>query len=413
MKDLTFRQKVIQGIHDLFYIWKREFGTTFRDQGVLIFFILVPLVYPLIYAFIYTNETIREVPAVVVDNSRSALSREYLRKVDATPDVNIVTYCADMEEAKLMMKERKAYGVIYIPADFSDNIARGKQTQVSLYCDMSGLLYYKALLLANTNVSLAMNADIKIARAGNSTERQDEITAYPIEYEDVALYNPTNGFAAFLIPVVLMLIIQQTLLLGIGLSAGTAREHNQFRDLVPINRHYNGTLRIVMGKGLSYFMVYSLVSVYILCVVPWIFKLNRIAIPGELALFILPYLAACIFFSMTASIAIRNRETCMLLFVFTSVPLLFLSGISWPAAAIPPFWKCFSYIFPSTFGINGYVRINSMGATLNEVAFEYRALWLQAGFYFITACLVYRRQIILSRRHMIEAYKKMRQKRGL
>lgn len=413
MKQLTFKQRVVQGIYDMFYIWKQEFRTTFRDQGVLIFFILVPLVYPLIYAFIYTNETIREVPAVVVDNSRSALSREYLRKVDATPDVNIVTYCADMEEAKLMMKDRKAYGVIYIPADFSDNIARGKQTQVSLYCDMSGLLYYKALLLANTNVSLAMNADIKVERAGNSTERQDEITAYPIEYEDVALYNPTNGFAAFLIPVVLMLIIQQTLLLGIGLSAGTAREHNQFRDLVPINRHYNGTLRIVMGKGLSYFMVYSLVSVYILCVVPWIFKLNRIAIPGELALFILPYLAACIFFSMTASIAIRNRETCMLLFVFTSVPLLFLSGISWPAAAIPPFWKYFSYIFPSTFGINGYVRINSMGATLNEVAFEYRALWLQAGFYFITACLVYRRQIILSRRHMIEAYKKMRQKRGL
>ncbi|MDO3389208.1 MULTISPECIES: ABC transporter permease [unclassified Bacteroides] len=413
MKQLTFKQRVVQGIYDMFYIWKQEFRTTFRDQGVLIFFILVPLVYPLIYAFIYTNETIREVPAVAVDNSRSSLSREYLRKVDATPDVNIVTYCADMEEAKLMMKDRKAYGVIYIPADFSDNIARGKQTQVSLYCDMSGLLYYKALLLANTNVSLAMNADIKVERAGNSTERQDEITAYPIEYEDVALYNPTNGFAAFLIPVVLMLIIQQTLLLGIGLSAGTAREHNQFRDLVPINRHYNGTLRIVMGKGLSYFMVYSLVSVYILCVVPWIFKLNRIAIPGELALFILPYLAACIFFSMTASIAIRNRETCMLLFVFTSVPLLFLSGISWPAAAIPPFWKYFSYIFPSTFGINGYVRINSMGATLNEVAFEYRALWLQAGFYFITACLVYRRQIILSRRHMIEAYKKMRQKRGL
>ena len=65
MKDLTFRQKVIQGIHDLFYIWKREFGTTFRDQGVLIFFVLVPLVYPLIYAFIYTNETIHEVPTVV------------------------------------------------------------------------------------------------------------------------------------------------------------------------------------------------------------------------------------------------------------------------------------------------------------------------------------------------------------
>ncbi len=410
MKRPTLKQNVMQGIHDMFYIWKQEFRTTFRDQGVLIFFILVPLVYPLIYAFIYTNETIRDVPTVVVDQSRSSLSREYLRRVDATPEVSIVSYCADMEEAKLAMKDRMAYGIVYIPASFSEDIAEGRQTQVSVLVDMSGLLYYKSLVLANTEVSLDMNAEIKLQRAGNTTERQDEITAYPIKYKDVALYNPTNGFAAFLIPAVLMLIIQQTLLLGVGLSAGTAREQNRFRDLVPIDRHYHGTLRIVLGKGLSYLMVYAVVAVYILCVVPWLFRLNRIALPGELVLFTLPYLAACIFFSMTASAAIRNRETCMLLFVFTSVPLLFLSGISWPASAMPGFWRYFSYLFPSTFGINGYVRINSMGATLSEVAFEYSALWVQAGVYFITTCLVYRWQIIQSRKHIIAAYKAQKAK---
>lgn len=408
MKENSFKNKIAQGIDDLFYIWKREFRTTFRDQGVLIFFVLVPLAYPLLYGFIYTNEVVREVPAVVVDASHSALSREYLRKVDATADIQIVSYCADMEEAKLMLRDRLAYGIIYIPADFSSNIAQGKQTQVSLYCDMSGLLYYKSMLLANTAVSLDMNRDIKIERAGNTTNRQDEITAYPIEYEDVALFNPTNGFAAFLIPAVLILLIQQTLLLGIGLSAGTARENNRFKDLVPINRHYNGTLRIVFGKGLSYFMVYALVSVYVLCVVPRIFSLNQIGQPGTLILFMLPYLTACIFFAMTASIAIRNRETCMLIFVFTSVPLLFISGISWPGASIPDFWRYFSYIFPSTFGINGFVRINNMGATLSEVSMEYRALWLQAGFYFLTTCFVYRWQILMSRKHAIERYKELK-----
>ena len=139
-------------------------------------------------------------------------------------------------------------------------------------------------------------------------------------------------------------------------------------------------------------MVYSLVAVYILCVVRRVLSLYQIAVACVLALFALPYLTACIFFAMTASIAIRNRETCMLLFVFTSVPLLFLSGISWPGAAMPEFWRYFSYIFPSTFGINGYVRINSMGATLNEVAFEYQALWIQTGIYFLTTCLVYQRK---------------------
>lgn len=411
MKETSFRQHIAQGIADLFYIWKQEFRTTFRDQGVLIFFILVPLGYPLIYSFIYNNEALHEVPAVVVDNSRSSSSREYLRKVDATADVNIVSHCADLTEAQLMMKRRKAYGIIYIPEHFSDDLAQGRQTQVSIFCDMSGLLYYKAMLTANTMVSLDMNADIKAQRAGNTTARQDAITQYPIAYQDIALFNPTNGFASFLIPAVLILIIQQTLLLGIGLSAGTARETNRFGDLVPVNRHYNGTLRIVMGKALSYFMVYALVCAYVLVVVPWLFSLNQIAMPGQLTLFLLPYVAACIFFAMTLSILIRNRETCMLIFVFTSVPLLFLSGISWPGSAMPWFWRCFSYIFPSTFGINGYVRINSMGASLHEVAFEYKALWLQAGFYFITACMVYRYQIILSRRHIIAAYREKKERR--
>lgn len=410
MKDIKLKNIIAEGISDMFYIWKREFKNIFRDQGVLIFFIFVPLGYPLLYSFIYDTEVVREVPTVVVDNSHSSLSREYIRKIDATPDVNIVSHCTDMEEAKLMLKNRLAYGIIYIPSDFSSNIAGGKQTQVSIYCDMSGLLYYKAILLANTAVSLDMNKDIKIARSGNTTERQDELTAHPIEYEEISIYNPSAGFAAFLIPAVLILIIQQTMLLGVGLSAGTARENNRFNDLVPINRHYNGTLRIVFGKGFCYFLIYVLIALYVLVVVPKIFSLNQIGDFKSLVLFILPFLAACVFFAMTASITIRNRETCMLIFVFTSVPLLFISGISWPEASIPTFWKYISYIFPSTFGINGYIKINSMGATLNEVGFEYKALWLQTGIYFITTCWVYRWQILRSRKHVIERYKELKKK---
>ena len=305
-----------------------------------------------------------------------------------------------MEEAKALLKEGKAYGIIYIPESFSRDIAKGIQTRVTLYCDMSGMLYYKAMLTANTNASLTMNKQIKIERSGNTTERQDEVSSSPIEYEDISIFNPQNGFAGFLIPAVLMLIIQQTLLLGIGLSAGTARETNRFRDLVPLSRHYHGTLRIVLGKSLTYFMIYVIMSVYMLCLVPKMFSLVQIAQAGTLFAFVLPYILACIFFAMTCSIFIHHREACMMIYVFTSVPLLFISGISWPGSAIPEFWKVVSWIFPSTFGINGFVRINNMGATLPDVTTEYHALWLQAGIYFLTTCIVYRRQITLSRTHV-------------
>lgn len=101
----------------------------------------------------------------------------------------------------------------------------------------------------------------------------------------------------------------------------------------------------------------------------------------------------------------------MMIYVFTSVPLLFISGISWPGTAIPKFWEVISWLFPSTFGINGFVRINNMGATLTDVLTEYRILWIQTGVYFLTTCIVYRRQITLSRRHVYERLKEIKKRR--
>ena len=410
-KETSLRNIILQGMNSVFYICQKELKAVFKDQGVLIFFLLVPLAYPLLYAFIYTGEVVREVPAAVVDMNKSTLSREFIRKVDATPDVKIQSHCTDMEEAKLLLKESKVYGVIYIPESFSSDITKGIQTQVTLYCDMSGMLYYKAILTASTEVSLKMNKAIKVKRAGNTTDRQDEISATPITYEAVNLFNPQAGYASFLLPAVLILIIQQTLLLGVGLSAGTARENNRFRDLVPLSRQYQGTLRIVLGKSSAYFIIYAIVSAYILCVVPKIFSLVQIAQAGTLAAFILPYVLSCIFFAMTCSIFIHHREACMMIYVFTSVPLLFISGVSWPGSAIPAFWRVISWIFPSTFGINGYIAINSMGATLDQVLPEFRALWVQTGVYFLTTCIVYRRQIMLSRSHAMERLKEFRRKK--
>lgn len=411
IKETSLRNIILQGMNSVFYICQKELKAVFKDQGVLIFFLLVPLAYPLLYAFIYTGEVVREVPAAVVDMNKSTLSREFIRKVDATPDVKIQSHCADMEEAKLLLKESKVYGVIYIPESFSSDITKGIQTQVTLYCDMSGMLYYKAILTASTEVSLKMNKAIKAKRAGNTTNRQDEISATPITYEAVNLFNPQAGYASFLLPAVLILIIQQTLLLGVGLSAGTARENNRFRDLVPLSRQYQGTLRIVLGKSSAYFIIYAIVSAYILCVVPKIFSLVQIAQAGTLAAFILPYVLSCIFFAMTCSIFIHHREACMMIYVFTSVPLLFISGVSWPGSAIPEFWRVISWLFPSTFGTNGYIAINSMGATLDQVLPEFRALWIQTGVYFLTTCIVYRRQIMLSRSHAMERLKEFRRKK--
>lgn len=407
---VSFIKYLRKSCRDLNFIFKKELKSCLRDSGVLIFFILVPLAYPLLYAFIYNNEVLREVPVAVVDESRTTASRRYVRMVDASPDVHVTTWCANMDEARNLVKHRDVYGIIYLPPNFNRELTRGNQAYVSVFCDMSGLLYYKAILLANTEVSLKLNAEIKVKRMPSTTEEQDLITQQPLHYEEISLFNPQNGFASFLIPAVLMLIIQQTLLLGVGMANGTAREHNLMRELIPINRHYMGLLRIVFGKGLAYLLIYIPITVYVLGVVPHLFRLNQLGNPLTLLLFAVPYLIACIFFAMAVSTIIRHRETGMLLIVFTSILLLFISGISWPGSAVPPFWKHVSYLFPSTFGINGFVRINNMGADIADVRQEWFNLWYQAAAYFILTCWGYRWQIHSARRHYIAQYQTLKRR---
>lgn len=393
-KRYKLRHIIREGFEDIFFIWKDELKNVFRDAGVLIFFFLVPLAYPLLYSFIYNNEVVRDAKLVVVDQSDSYLSREFTRRVNATADVEVVSTCTDMAEAKRYLDEKKAYGILYFPESFSKEVYRGEQATVSLYCDMSSLLFYKAFLLSATEVSLDLGREIQLSRLSSSSEKQDEITVNPIPYESVTLFNPQNGFASFLVPAILILVIQQTLVLGIGMLGGTVREENRLETLPQsVGRHFHGTLRIVFGKSLTYLMIYILVCIWALAVVPKLFALPQIGDPLTLLLFVLPYLLACIFFAMTLAGFMTTRESPMLVFVFTSVLFLFISGISWPKEAIPPFWKAIGYLFPSTPGIQGFVRINTCGATLNEVAFEYRMLWVQTGVYFLSACLIQRRAL--------------------
>ena len=411
MNNTGFWNRTREGLLDACYVWWQEMKGVVKDEGVLIFFILVPLAYPLLYSWIYNNEVVREVPVVVVDDSRSALSREFVRHCDASPDVMVKCHAADMEEARALIGRQEVKGIYYIPSDFSTRLARMEQTAVSVYCDMSLMLTYKAIFQTTTAVSQDMNGKIQIKLSGNYTDREDEITTMPLKSVDVPIFNSTSGYGNFILPGVLMLIIQQTLVLGIGLAAGTARETNRFRELIPISRHYRGVLRIVTGKTMCYLMIYAVLSAYLTLVIPRLFGFVNMVQGATLATIMLPYLLACIFFGMTVSCLIRYRENVMLIVIFCSVPLLFLSGVSWPQSNIPGLWQGVSWLFPSTFGVRAFVRTSMMGATIDDVATEYAMMWVQTLVYFFIACAVYRYQISLSRRKVLDQLNHIRHKR--
>ena len=404
MKIEDILTTIKEGCRDAARIWRDEMRQIFKDEGVIIFFFLVPLIYPLLYSWIYNNEVVREVPVVVVDNSHSQLSRKFIRMCNASPDVKVVAYVDDMDEGKMLIGRNVARALYYIPSDFQTRIYRMQQATISVYCDMSLVLTYKAAYQTALMVSQEMNSEIQIQLAGKYTKREEQIQAKPLEADGQALFSPAGGYGSFVLPAVLMLIIQQTLVLGIGLSAGTARESNRFQNLVPPDRrYYHGMFRVVFGKAMCYLMIYILMGAWLTIIVPRIFHFPCLAHWQDLLAIMLPYTLACIFFGMTVSCLVRYRENVMLIMVFVSVPLLFLTGVSWPQTEIPGFWQGVSSLFPSTFGVRAYIRLNSMGGTLSDVLTEYRILWCHVVVYFIVACLVYRHQVNLARQHAAEA----------
>ena len=376
MRKDSLLHNIREGIQDMCYIWAREMRSTVKDEGVLIFFILVPLLYPLLYSWIYNNQVVREVPVAVVDLSHSKQSRAFIRQYDAAPDINVASHCSNLDEAKQLIGKQAVKGIVYIPANFTDRINRHEQATIGIYCDMSIMLNYKAIYQTATSVISKINAGIQLAGSRNFTKRDEQITVQPLDFTEVPIFN--------------------------SLAAGTARENNRYRDLIPVSRHYNGLFRIVLGKSLCYFMVYCVMAAYLALAVPRIFGFVQIIEGRDLLGLMVPYLLSTIFFGMMLSCTIRYRENVMLLVVFTSIPLLFLSGISWPQSNIPGVWQAIAYIFPSTFGIRGFVRLNTMGATLADIRPEYQMLWTQVIVYFFATCAVYRYQIIQSRRHAVE-----------
>lgn len=162
------------------YIWKTEMRNVFRDEGVLIFCILVPLGYPLLYSWIYNNEVVREVDTAIVDLSHSHTSREFIREYDATPDAKATYYCNSLDEAKQLVQKQAVHGILYIPSDFDTRLNRGEQAHVSVYTDMSLMLTYKAIYQSALAVASHINSGIQITQAGGFTDRDDEITTEPL-----------------------------------------------------------------------------------------------------------------------------------------------------------------------------------------------------------------------------------------
>lgn len=389
-----------------------EFRQIFSDSGVLLIFFVAGLVYPLLYNVVYRNGVLEDTPVAVVDMADCQQSRRFAREVDATRECRVAYHCTSMEEARRLMEERKVNGIILFPSDFGKKLISMETATVSVYCDMSSFLYYKNALMGVNHVMLSEMGQIQVERysAAGYTAQEASQLIKAVPYGENNPYNPAFAYNIFLLAAVLLIIVQQTMFYGMTLLSGTMREERRNYALAMdhgtmINgrgalnyKTGRGALRTVFGRGAAYWAIYLGIAFYITLIVPALFGMPQRGSFWDIVLLDLFFVTDCVFFCMSWSSLIRRRETVFVIFLFISPICVFLTGTSWPTTAFPAFWRWFSYLFPSTFGVKAYVNMNTAGGDLSTASPLFTNMTLQTIIYFVIASVAtYIESIVLKK----------------
>ncbi len=366
-----------------------EFRNIFTDEGVILVLIFASIIYATLYSMAYGTEVLRNVPVGVVDLSKTHCSRQLIEAFDSGPNMVVAYEPTDMTEAQQLFFNRDIYGIIYIPANYEKQLLSGSQAVVSLYVDASYFLMYRQVFQEAVTAINTTGAMVEFQRlvARGANLPQAKAVTQPVIYQAHNLFNPYLGYGSFVMPAILIIILQQTLLIGVGMIGGTWREFGLYRKLIPAGERRMSTLPIIAGKTVVYAVVYAITSLYLLTLHYRLFHYPMNGQTTTVIALMVPYLLSCIMLAIAVSTLFRYREQSLMFLLWTSIPILMLSGVSLPEQAIPKWLYDFGQLFPSSSGIRAFIRVQSMGASVEDILPDLRRLWILTGAYGLWACL--------------------------
>ena len=338
-----------------------EWHAVRREPISLLLLVAAVIFYCLVYPLPYAPQLYRDIPIAAVDADGSALSRKLLTWVDATQEARITRTSMSMDSARAALDRGEVLGIIAIPAQFERSVQRGESPVVGIYANAGYLLAYSELSTTLSNVVLTLSTMLQL---NQSEEHGIPLFAAaaqqaPLRIDVVQLFDPQAGYANFVVPAVLMVILQQTLLIGVGLLC-QARQGQAPREVLP-------GIGWALGRAAPYFLLYVVHFLFILWIVYPIYAVPHRGSPAVLSVVILLYLGASVLLALVLSELFKDKDAVLPVMLFTSLLIVFLSGFSWPTQMMPAPVRSLALLLPSTSGVPAFVRANQLGAHLFEL----------------------------------------------
>ena len=375
-------------MNEIIKIISNEFRAIGTNIPILIVLILGNVGYGFLYNLLYNTNVYKEAPIAIVDMSQSDLSRRFVDYIDATQQVEVVSKTMNFDEAKRMLIEREIVGFLYIPGELKEEIMKGNQAQCVVYGSTLSFLDYLNIYEAVNFASLDINSELlpEMVESLNMIDVLFLANDKAVNIVNEPLYNTSEGYGTYLIPPVMVIIIFQTLMITVAMRCGEEKT-TRLRDNKTTSWDYS--IKIVLGKAFTNVMIYSVFSVFFLGLLPLIFDLPHLGDSLDIIIMMIPYLFASVFFCLSLSPLYTDGDMPLFFIVFMSVPLVFLTGISYPLELMPWHWKILHYIIPTAPATLAFVKLDCMGGNLSNVVPEMITLWIQCGVYFILSMVIF------------------------
>ena len=368
-----------------FEVLKFEFKNIFTNIPIVLTIIGGVILYSFFYPQPYANEVVKTLRVSVVDLDKSELSRELIYSLNATPQIKVARQDMSSNDAKQALIEKKVSGIIVIPAHFKRDLALHVSPTIAIGADANYFLVYGSIVEGAFKSILTQSAGIKVANLllQNTPLRTAKESFSPYSLKTINLFNVNMSYTYYVIPAVFILILQQTMLIGLGILGGFYAERKEKYN-APIWMKISSRVLIFGTLFFTHMLFYFGFSFDF-------FHIPHLASAYDMITFGVPFILSTIFLGILFGGLLKNQESATPVILLTSLPLIFSAGFIWPREAIPEFITYFSLFFPSTPAMQGFLKLNQMGAEFSGVLVQYGILWLQAVLYLLLSIYVLKR----------------------
>ncbi|MFC6102651.1 ABC transporter permease [Olivibacter domesticus] len=342
-------------------IFLREVAMIPKDHSLLLTLLIAPLLYAFFYGSIYINKEEENVKLGLVDDDNTSLSRLLAQNINNSPVVEIIRF-SNLGDAKEQMYRGNCQGYLYIPLETENNLLSLKQANVVMAVNAARFLPSSDLLLNVQQICLTVGAGVRLQYFEKSKGLSAESAmqqVMPINLDYHPLFNERSSYGAFLLPGLLALILQQTLLIGLSESTAAERQHARIASWAQF-----GVSNAIWGKGLFYLLLYAAYSFFFLNINFSLLNLPMRANGWELVFLMLVFILTLIPLAQVIGLCFKSQLICLQVMAFSTYPIFLITGYVWPFESLPLVVQGISNLLPTTPFLKMYVNLVQGGGAL-------------------------------------------------